>query len=110
VFEEVIGNSDEEVPGEWKPLPFSALIVDTFSTFEYALDDLIVKGFEGHAMFEVIVTHAVEILSGGVGLDRWEEVCDPMCDRFEGGGEWLVALSACEELVVGDGFGVSFPS
>ena len=106
----MIGNSDEEVPGEWKPLPFFALIVDTFPTFEYAFDDLIIKGFEGHAMFKVIVAHSVEVVSGGVGLDGWEEVCDPMCNRLEGGGEWLVALGACEELIVGDSFGISFPS
>ena len=65
----MIGNSDKEIPGEWELLPFFALIVDTFSTFEYTLDNLVIKGFEGHAMLEMIVSHSVEVVSGGVGFD-----------------------------------------
>ena len=69
MFEEVFGDWDEKVAGEWKPHTLFTLVVDTFSAFEYALDDLIVKGFEGHAMFDVVVTYAVEVLTGSVCLD-----------------------------------------
>lgn len=60
---------DEEVAREREPLSFLALVVDTFSTFEHTLDNLIVKGFEGHAMFEVVVAYSVEVVSGRGGLD-----------------------------------------
>lgn len=69
MFEEVLGNGDEEVAGEWEPLTLFTLVMETFSAFEYALDDLIIKGFEGHAMFDVVVTYSIEVLTGGVCLD-----------------------------------------